>query len=71
MSIALVMIPGIGRKDIDVKIYYIRDMGDYAVWRSTKVTGQYDSRTFEIKARPVDREKSRGLRPGMSAIYNL
>lgn len=66
-----VMIPGIGKKDIDVKIYYIRDMGDYAVWRSTKVTGQYDSRTFEIKARPVDREKSRGLRPGMSAIYNL
>ena len=66
-----VMIPGIGKKDIDVKIYYIRDMSDYAVWRSTKVTGQYDSRTFEIKARPVDREKSRGLRPGMSAIYNL
>ena len=48
-----------------------RDMGDYAVWRATKVTGQYDSRTFEIKARPVDPSKARGMRPGMSAIYKL
>lgn len=66
-----VMLPGLGAKDIDVKIYYIRDMGDYAVWRATKVTGQYDSRTFEVKARPVDAAKSQGLRPGMSAIFKL
>lgn len=61
-----VMIPALGKKEINVKIYYIRDMGSYATWRSTKSTGSYDSRTFQIKARPT--EKVEGLRPGMSAV---
>ena len=62
-----VMVPALGQKDIKVKIYYIRDMGTYATWHSTKSTGSYDSRTFQIKARPV--EHVEGLRPGMSVIY--
>ena len=62
-----VMVPALGQKDIKVKIYYIRDMGTYATWHSTKSTGSYDSRTFQIKARPVDHVE--GLRPGMSVIY--
>lgn len=62
-----VMIPALGQKHIKVKIYYIRDMGSYATWRSTKSNGSWDSRTFEIKARPV--EEVEGLRPGMSAVY--
>ena len=61
-----VMIPALGKKEINVKVYYIRDMGSYATWRSTKSTGSYDSRTFQIKARPT--EESEGLRPGMSAV---
>ncbi len=40
----------------------------YATWRATKTTGSWDSRTFEIKARPT--EEVDGLRPGMSIIYN-
>lgn len=63
-----VMIPAMDKKEIDVKVYYVRDMGNYAVWRATKTTGQYDSRTFEIKARPVSDADAVGLRPGMSAI---
>lgn len=63
-----VMIPGMDKKEMDVTVYYIRDMGSYATWRATKTTGQYDSRTFQIKARPADAD-ARGLRPGMSAIY--
>lgn len=62
-----VMIPALGKKEIDVKIYYIRDMGSYATWRSTKSTGSYDSRTFQIKARPT--ENVPGLRPGMSVVF--
>ena len=62
-----VMVPALGQKDIKVKIYYIRDMGPYATWPSPKSTGSYDSRTFQIKARPV--EHVEGLRPGMSVIY--
>ena len=64
-----VMIPALREKDIDVQIYYIRDMGSYATWRATKSTGQYDSRTFQIKARPATAGDAEGLRPGMSAIH--
>lgn len=53
-------------KDIELKIYYIKDEGSYAVWKATKTTGQYDLKTFEVKARPVN--KVEGLRPGMSLI---
>lgn len=63
-----VMIPAMRDKDVKLKVFYVRDMGSYATWRATKNVGDYDSRTFEIKARPVDDENARGLRPGMSAI---
>ena len=53
-------------KDIKMKVYYMKDQGSYAVWKATKANGQYDLKTFELKARPV--EKLEGLRPGMSLI---
>ncbi len=53
-------------KDIRMRVYYIKDQGSYAVWKATKTTGQYDLKTFEVKARPID--KLDGLRPGMSLI---
>lgn len=62
-----VMIPALGQREVEAEIYYIRDMGSYATWHSTKATGSWDSRTFEIKARPT--EKVDGLRPGMSIVY--
>ena len=53
-------------KDIQLKVYSLKDEGSYAVWRATKANGQYDLKTFEVKARPV--EKFEGLRPGMSLV---
>ncbi len=53
-------------KDIRMKVYYMKDQGSYAVWKATKSNGQYDLKTFEVKARPID--KTDGLRPGMSLI---
>jgi HlyD family secretion protein len=53
-------------KTIAMKVYYLKDQGSFAVWKATKATGQYDLRTFEVRARPV--EKFDGLRPGMSLI---
>ena len=53
-------------KDFRLKVYSIKDQGTYAVWKATKSTGQYDLKTFEVKARTVD--KFDGLRPGMSLI---
>ena len=61
------MIPALDKKEIEAEIYYIRDLGSYATWHATKSTGTWDSRTFEVKARPV--EKVSGLRPGMTVIY--
>ena len=53
-------------KDVKMKVYYMKDQGSYAVWKATKANGQYDLKTFEVKARPV--ETLDGLRPGMSLI---
>lgn len=53
-------------KNIKMKVYYMKDQGSYAVWKATKANGQYDLKTFEVKARPV--EAFEGLRPGMSLI---
>ena len=55
-------------KNIKMKVYAIKDEGNYAVWKATKANGQYDLKTFEVKARPV--EKVEGLRPGMSLVMN-
>ncbi|MBQ7942063.1 MAG: efflux RND transporter periplasmic adaptor subunit [Muribaculaceae bacterium] len=61
-----VMIPGLDKKTVKTEIFYIRDMGSYAVWSATKAAGEYDSKTFEVKARPL--ETVTDLRPGMSAV---
>lgn len=58
-------VPAFG-KELKMKIYSIKDKGSYAVWKATKTTGQYDLKTFELKARPVD--KIEGLKPGMTLI---
>lgn len=54
------------KKDIKLMVFHIKDEGSYAVWKATKASGQYDLKTFEVKARPI--EKFDGLRPGMSLI---
>lgn len=53
-------------KEATFKVYSIKDQGSYATWKATKTNGQYDMKTFEVKARPT--EMFDGLRPGMSVI---
>ena len=53
-------------KEVKMKVYHLKDQGSFAVWKATKANGQYDLKTFEVKARPV--EKLEGLRPGMSLV---
>lgn len=50
----------------DMEVFYIRDLGTYANWQATKSTGDYDARTFEIKARAT--KKINNFRPGMSVV---
>ena len=44
----------------------MKDEGSFATWKATKSSGQYDLKTFEVKAKPM--EELEGLRPGMSLI---
>ncbi len=60
------LIPALGNKKVKLNIYYIKDLGSYAAWKATKTTGQFDMKTFEVKASPVGPVE--GLRPGMSVI---
>lgn len=53
-------------KSAEAKVYYIKDMGSYATWKATKSTGQWDSKTFQIKARPTTDIPE--LRPGMTVL---
>lgn len=62
-------VPALDNKEIELQVTYLKDMGSYAAWRATKTTGQYDMKTFRVKAKPL--EKVEGLRPGMSVLKKL
>lgn len=53
-------------KEIEMKVFYMKDEGSYAVWKATKANGQYDLKTFEVRAHPT--QSLEGLRAGMSLI---
>ena len=53
-------------KDVEFQVTVMKDLGTYAAWKATKTTGQFDLKTFEVKAKPVQAVEN--LRPGMSAI---
>ena len=55
-------------KTVPVKVTYIRDLGSYAAWKATKMNGQYDLKTFEVRA--VPQETVENLRPGMTVIID-
>jgi HlyD family secretion protein len=52
--------------EVKMKVTSMKDKGSFAVWKSTKASGQYDQKTFEVKARPS--EAIDGIRPGMSVV---
>jgi HlyD family secretion protein len=59
-----VRVPALGNKAIVVAVRVIAARGEYAGWRATRATGDFDLRTFAIRAYPV--EPVAELRPGMS-----
>lgn len=54
------------KKEYRLKVYYMKGEDEYATWKSTKADKDYDLKTFEIRARPLERNKD--LRPGMLLI---
>ena len=63
-----VLIPALSNRRITVEAKLIATKGEYASWRATRATGDFDLRTFSIRAYPV--EKVPELRPGMSAYLD-
>ncbi|HUW07324.1 MAG TPA: efflux RND transporter periplasmic adaptor subunit [Williamwhitmania sp.] len=62
------IVPALGNKVIQIKVNYITALGEFATWHATKTSGDFDQKTFEVRA--VPNEKVDGLRPGMSVLVN-
>ena len=60
-----VRVPALADQTVIVRVKTIAPRGEYAGWRSTRATGDFDLRTFEVRAYPT--ETLAKLRPGMSA----
>jgi HlyD family secretion protein len=63
-----VHVPALGDRSITVEVKLIATKGEYASWRATRATGDFDLRTFSIRAYPVAPVPE--LRPGMSAYLD-
>ena len=62
-----VKVPALNNKLVEVKVNYIKALASYATCKATKTTGQFDVKTFEVRARPT--VKVADLRPGMTALF--
>jgi HlyD family secretion protein len=61
-------IPALGNREVTFKVNFISPMADFATWTSTKTSGGFDMKSFEIHAVPTT--EIEGLRPGMSVLVS-
>ena len=61
-------IPALALENVDVQVNFINPLGDFATWKATKTSGEFDMKTFEVHAKPV--EPIDGLRPGMTVLID-
>lgn len=61
-----VQIPALGEQTYPCTVRRVQAMASYATWRSTKIGGQHDVKSFDVKVVPQVRID--GLKPGMTAI---
>lgn len=64
-----VRVPALEQRVFAAEVYLVNVQGHFATWRATRATGDFDLRSFEVRARPV--HPVPGLRPGMSVIATL
>lgn len=65
-AVITVKIPALNNQEAKLEITYIKAMASFATWKATKTTGDFDLKTFEVRARPT--EPIKDLRPGMTAL---
>lgn len=61
-----ISIPALDGKKCEAVVNYIAVRDSYATWKATKEIGQYDAKTFEVRA--VPQQAIEGILPGMTAI---
>lgn len=61
-----VKIPALNNQQVKLQVTYIKALASYATWKATKTTGEFDAKTFEVRAKPLQQVKD--LRPGMTAV---
>ena len=59
-------VPALDHRSVEATVYYLKARESYATWKATKEIGEYDTKTFEVRARP--NEPVEGLLPGMSVL---
>ena len=60
------IVPALGNQEIEMEVKHIAVQADFATWTATKSKGDFDKKTFAIKAYPT--QKIKDLRPGMSVL---
>lgn len=61
-------VPALGGEAVELEVYFISPQGDFATWRATSASGEFDLKTFEVRARPA--RPTAGLRPGMTVVVD-
>jgi len=64
-----ITIPALGGQSFSFRVTYISKQGDYAVWSATKTHGEFDLKTFEVRAKP--NKKIPDIRRGMTALIDV
>lgn len=59
-------VPALDHRSVEATVYYLKARESYATWKATREIGEYDTKTFEVRARP--NEPVEGLLPGMSVL---
>ena len=59
-------VPALRNAPVTATVYYLSVRESYATWKATREIGEFDTRTFEVRARPDSPVE--GLRPGMSVL---
>ena len=62
------IVPALGNQEIELEVKHIAVQADFATWTATKSKGDFDKKTFAIKAYPT--QKVKDLRPGMSVLVS-
>lgn len=63
-----VRVPALGDRRVELEVRVIAAKGEYTGWRATRASGDFDLRTFEVRAYPT--APVSGLRPGMSVYMD-